>query len=834
MRIAKRTFLIAVVLIIPFLTAAQISIGDNLSDIDYSTPKTYQVGGITVKGIKHLDKNVLIMLSGISVGDKIEIPGENITKAVQNLWDQGLFEEIEINATEIQGSTIFLQYYLKERPRLSKFSIKGVRKSEADDIREKMKLVRGDVVTDHLLNRTRDIVQNYFVDKGYLSVSTSFKQKEDTISTNSIILDIMIDKGDKVKINEINFIGNHYLSDKKLKRTMKESKEKNFFRFWKASKFIKDLYEEDKDKILTKYNELGFRDAKILWDTVYNYDENTINVDLRIKEGDKYYFRNISWEGNTVYTDKELSQVLAIEKGDIYNQSRLDANLYMNMEGADVSSLYLDDGYLFFIVDPVEVKVENDSIDLEIRIYEGRQAVVRRVSVTGNTRTKDHVILREVRTKPGQLFNRSDIIRTQRELAQLEYFDPEKLDVKPKPNPEDGTVDIEYVVEETSTDKFELSGGWGLGRIVGTIGVSFNNFSLGNVFNKNAWNPIPHGDGQRLSLRGQSNGAYYQAYNMSFTEPWLGGKKPNAFSVSIYHSVQSNGVPKGEEGRQSIRINGASVSLGKRLKKPDDFFTLYQSLTYQNYKLNNYYSTFSFSSGNSNNLSYTIDFARNSIDQPVFPRKGSELSLSLQLTPPYSLINGRDYSDAPPSDKFKWVEYHKWKFKSSWYSTLAGNLVASLRTKFGFLGLYNRDMGIAPFERFYLGGDGLSGYALDGRELIGMRGYANQTLTPRGDEGNYIGGTIYNKYTFELRYPLSLNPQATIYMLGFVEAGDTWLKFKEFDPFNVKRSAGFGVRIRLPMFGLLGLDWGYGFDDLPGNPGASGGQFHFSINNSIE
>lgn len=834
MRIAKRIFLIAVVLVSPFLSTAQITLGDNIPDIDYASPRSYKVGGITVHGVQHLDNNVLILLGGISVGDKIEVPGEKVTKALQNLWDQGLFEEVDIQVAKVQGSTIFLEYHLKERPRLSRFSIKGTKRSEADDIREKMKLVRGDVVTDHTLNRTRDIIENYFIDKGFLQVKTTFNQKPDTISTNSVVLDIQIDKGEKVKIHEINFIGNHKIADNELRRAMKESKEKNFFRFWKASKFIEDLYEEDKDKILSKYNELGYRDAKILWDSIYTYDDNTINIDISIKEGDKYYFRDISWEGNTVYDDKQLSQILGVKKGDVYNQARLDANLYMNMEGPDVSSLYLDDGYLFFNVDPVEVQVDNDSIDLEIRIYEGQQAIVRNVSVTGNSRTKDYVILREVRTKPGDLFNRSDIIRTQRELNQLEYFDPEKLDVRPQPNPEDGTVDIEYIVEETSTDKFELSGGWGLGRIVGTVGVSFNNFSLGNIFDKEAWDPIPHGDGQRLSLRGQSNGLYYQAYNMSFTEPWLGGKKPNAFSVSIYHSVQSNGLAPGEEGRQSIRINGASVSLGRRLRWPDDFFTLYQSITYQNYKLDNYYSTFSFSSGNSNNLSYTVDFARNSIDQPIFPRKGSELSLSLQLTPPYSLINGKDYSNASPAEKYKWVEYHKWKFKSSWYSSLAGNLVASLRTKFGFLGLYNRDMGLAPFERFYLGGDGLSGYALDGRELIGMRGYANQTLTPTGDNGNYVGGTIFNKYTFELRYPLSLNPQATIYMLGFVEAGDTWLKFKEFDPFNVKRSAGFGVRIRLPMFGLLGLDWGYGFDQIPNNTGANGGQFHFSINNSIE
>ena len=837
MRIAKIISLIAAMLIMPFLSVSQISIGDDLSAVDYSNPKTYTVGGITVEGAENLDHNVLVTLSGISVGDRIEVPGEKITKALENLWDQGLFEDIEINATKIQGSKIFLEYKFKERPRLSKFSIKGTRKSEATDLREELKLVRGDVLTDHTLNRSRSIIKDFFIDKGYLNVSVNFNKRKDTVSNNnSIILDIEVEKKDKVKVNQINFIGNHHLSDNELKRTFDETKEKNFFRFWKASRFIREDYEKDKKNILKKYNNLGFRDAQILEDTVYNYDESTVNIDLKIKEGDRYYFGDISWEGNTVYSDKELSRVFAIEKGDVYNQSRLETNLYMKMskKGRDVSSLYLDDGYLFFNVDPVEVNVENDTIDMKIEIYEGQQAKVKNISVSGNTRTKDYVILREVRTKPGDLFDRSDIVRTQRELKQLNYFNPEKLDVKPKPNPEDGTVDIEYIVEEKSTDKFELSGGWGLGRIVGSIGVKFNNFSLGDVFDKEAWNPVPHGDGQQLSIRGQSNGAYYQSYNISFTEPWLGGKEPNSFSVSAFHSVQSNGVAKGDEGRQSIRINGVSVSLGQRLQFPDDYFTLYQSLSFQNYKLDNYRSTFSFSSGNSNNLSYKLELARNSIDQPIFPRKGSELSLSVQLTPPYSLINGKDYEGKPASEKFKWVEYHKWKFKSSWYTSLIGDLVASMRTKFGFLGLYNRDIGIAPFERFYLGGDGLSGYALDGRELIGMRGYGNQTLTPQGDGGNYIGGTIFNKYTFELRYPVSLNPQATIYMLGFLEAGDTWMKFKEFQPFNVKRSAGVGVRIRLPMFGLLGLDWGYGFDNIPGRPGANGAQFHFSINNSIE
>lgn len=831
---AKKISTILFLIIIPFLFKGQITTGGTQTNIDYANPKMYTVGGITVSGVKHLDHNVLITLGGITVGDRIEVPGDRITHALKNLWDQGLFEEVDIRATRIEGRNIFLDYYLKERPRLTKFSIQGARRSHADDLREQMKLTRGDVVTEHVLNRINNIVKRFYEGKGFYNASANIRQEEDTTTQNSVILIIEVDRGERIKINEINFIGNYHLSDRQLARTMSETREKNFFRFYKASRFIEEEYGKDKRKLLARYNEKGYRDAKIIHDTVYMYDDKTLNLDIHIKEGRRYYFGDISWVGNSVYTDKELSQVLGINSGDVYNRQRLENRLFMDMEGVDISSLYLDDGYLFFNLEPLEVRVDGDTIDLEIRIYEGKQAVVRRVSVSGNTRTKDHVILREIRTRPGDLFSRSDIIRTQRELAQLQYFDNEKMDVRPQPNPEDGTVDIEYILKETSTDQLELSGGWGLGRIVGTLGVRFNNFSLGNVLNREAWNPVPHGDGQRLSLRGQSNGIYYQAVNMSFTEPWLGGKKPNAFSVALYHSVQSNGVARGEENRQSIRINGVSVSLGRRLQWPDDFFTLYQGITYQNYKLNNYFSTFTFSDGYSNNLSYTVNLSRNSIDQPIFPRRGSEVSLSLQATPPYSLLSGKDYSDASAQEKFAWVEYHKWKFSSSWYTNLAGNLVLSFRSRFGFLGLYNEDIGLAPFERFYLGGDGLSGFALDGRELIGMRGYGNQTLTPRGDGGSFVGGTVYNKHTFELRYPVSLNPQATIYVLGFMEAGEAWLGFDQFDPFNIKRSAGVGVRINLPMFGLLGLDWGYGFDPVPGSPGAHKGQFHFSINNSIE
>ena len=851
---------------------AQIAIGDDLNYVDYSDPKEYEVGGITVSGVSYLDNNVLIILSGLTIGQTIYVPGDEITNAVEKLWKQGLFESVRISAEKIEGSTIFLNISLLERARLSKFSFDGVSRSDAEKLRDIIKLVRGDVVTDNVIIRTRNSIIKYFNDKGYLNATVEIIQKADTSQENAKMLFINIKRNSKVRINQINVYNNEQFSDEKIKNSLKNTKEKGIFkpfdvidtfvlstpkyiirldpkglmqktvdaynskinfRIFKASKFIDDDYYDDKNGLIEKYNEAGYRDAKIIKDSIYDVDKKSINIDLYLHEGSKYYFRNITWLGNTKYTSAELNSILKIKKGDTYNQKVLDANLSFNPEGFDVSSLYLDDGYLFFQAIPVEVLVENDSIDLEIRIREGKQARINKVSVKGNVKTNDHVIMRELRTKPGQLFSRSDIIRTTRELAQLRYFNPETLNPVPKPNPVDGTVDIEYEVEETSADQIELSGGWGYGRIIGTVGVSFNNFSAKNLFKKNAWRPVPSGDGQKLSLRLQSYGIGYFSYSASFTEPWLGGKKPNSLSVTYFHSVYTNSLPKSDPRRATFVINGVSVGLGRRLKWPDDFFSLYQSLNFQNYILDNYSGIFSFNKGHSNNFNYGIIISRNSIDAPIYPRTGSEVSLSLNLTPPYSAFDNRNYSLLPDAEKYKWIEYHKWKIKVSWYTKLVGNLVLNSRFRFGFLGAYNKDLGVTPFERFYLGGDGLSGYNnMDGRELIGLRGYGNNTLTP--GYPNTVGGTIYDKFTFELRFPLSLNPSATIYAMAFFEAGNDWLSFDKFNPFEVYRSAGFGVRIFLPMFGLLGLDWGYGFDRVPGLPGANGGQFHFSINQSID
>jgi outer membrane protein insertion porin family len=804
-------------------TQAQVQVGGDEILIDYSSPRQYTIGGITVSGTKYLDKRVLTSLSGLTVGDTVMVPGEAVTKAIENLWDQGLFSTIDIKATKVLDEKIFLNIALQERPRLLKFSLKGVRKSEANDIREKIKLIKGKVVTDNLKISTANTIKDHFIDKGFYNIEVDIEELADSVLKNNVILTFVVDKKKKVKIKKVNISGNVQVKSSKLKRQMKETKEKKFWRVWKASKFIESDYKIDKIAMIAKYNQLGYRDAILTKDSVYRDGKHLI-IDLDIEEGNKYYFRNISWVGNTKYTTEALDKILAIKSGEIFDQARLDANLFMNPNGRDVSSLYLDDGYLFFQIEPVEVLVENDSIDLEMRIHEGKQATISKVIVKGNTKTNDHVILRELRTKPGQLFSRADIIRSQRELSQLGYFDPEQMGVEPKPDPVSGTVDIEYTVVERPSDQIELSGGWGAGRIVGTLGVSFNNFSTRNMFKKGSWRPLPAGDGQKLSLRAQSNGLFFQSYNASFTEPWLGGKKPNSLSVSVYHSIQSNGLQKGDENRSLIQITGASLGLGKRLKWPDDFFILQQSINYQHYALDGYTLVDGLSNGSSNAISYGLTLSRNSIGDPIFPTGGGVVSLSVEATPPVSLLtSGIDYSTADAAQKYEWIEYHKWKFDTKWYQQLAKNLVIQVKLQFGFLGHYNPDIGTAPFERFYVGGDGLSGFGLDGREIVALRGYDNNSVS------SSQGSSIFSKYNFELRYRISANPSATIFVLGFLEAGDAWDSFNDFQPFNVKKSAGVGLRLFLPMFGLLGLDYGWRFDDIPGQEQMAPGQFHFSI-----
>ncbi len=814
--------------------AQQVLTGDQIK-IDPMNPREYTIGGISVTGTEFLtDDNMIIMASRLRVGQTIMVPGEEITEAIRNLWKQQLFKNVNIGVTSIQDDLIFLDIQLEERPRLTRYEFIGIKRSEADDLSEKLNLIRGDILTENLLFRAESSIKDYYVEKGFLTPSIEVRQITDTVRTNSMILEFSIDRGERTRIREINIYGNEVLSDRQVKRIMKNTRERSLRFIFNSSKLVEDDFEEDKQTLISRYNELGKRDAAIIRDSVYFVEDNRIEIDLHIYEGPTYYFGQIDWIGNTVYSEEVLNEVLNIRQGDVFNQSKLEKNLFMNMEEGDVSSLYMDIGYLFFQIDPVEVSVKNDSIDLEIRIYEGEQARINRVTVRGNTRTNDHVIMREIRTRPGQLFSRSDIIRSQREIIQLGFFDQETIDVQPVPNPADNSVDLEYIVEETSSDQIELSGGWGANRIIGTVGISFNNFSTRNLFNREAWRPLPTGDGQRLTLRAQTYGRGYVSYSASFTEPWLGGNRPNALSVSFYQTTHRRSLAKDHPDYGYYSIIGSSVGLSKRLSIPDDFFFLQQSINYQHYDILNSPIRFIFDNGQSNNLSYSVIFGRNSKDAALFPRRGSEVSVSLQLTPPYSLFSDKNYADASPQEKYRWLEYHKWKFRGNWYTPIWGDLILSTRIRFGFLSYYNSDIGYPPFERFYLGGDGLSGWEIDGREIIALRGYTNYSLTPTDDRGEFIGANSYNKYTIELRYPLSLNPMATIYGLVFVEGGNAYADIRSFNPFDFKRSAGVGARIFLPMFGLLGIDYGYGFDDIPGRPGSAGGQFHFSIGHSID
>ena len=816
--------------------------------LDYNNPAEYEIGGITVEGTEFLDKTVLISATELVIGEKIDIPGENITKAIENLWEMNLFSDVAIVATEKKGNTIFLKILVEERARLSKFRISGVKKGMADDIREKIKLIKGKIVTENLLVTTKNKIQDFFVDKGYLDAEVSIKEIKDTSGLNEVTLLINIKKNRKVRIKKINFSGNSHLSSSKLKRYMKDTKEYKWWNIFKQSKYIEENLEKDKQKILEKYNAKGYRDAAITRDTVYKSGKGYVMMDIRVNEGSKYYFRNISWIGNSKYTSSELSSVLGIKKGDVFNQSLMEQRLSMSQDGRDISSLYMDDGYLFFQVTPSEVLVENDSIDIEMHVYEGKQARINKVTVSGNTKTNDRVVMREIRTRPGQLFNRSDIMRTQRELAQLRYFDEQKLGVTPKPNPADGTVDIDYTVEEKPSDQVELSAGWGQRSLIGTLGLSFNNFSARNLFKSDAWRPLPAGDGQSLILRAQSTGLAFQNYTASFIEPWLGGKKPNSFSFSVYHTRQNPlALRRSDERLQLLTVTGVSMGLGKRLKVPDDYFQLYQEFSFQRYYLKNFNTGINFPVNNGVflNFAYKINLSRSSVDAPIFPRSGSSVSSTLQITPPYSLLRDAekktDESNYYNSESItpKFVEYYKWKISTSFFTELADKLVLNFRAGMGILGSYNSKMGNVPFERYWLGGSGLVGFALDGREIIALRGFQNAGEATEPDNSKspprVIGGASIVKYVLELRYPISLNPSATIFALGFAEAGNAWMKVGKLNPFQVSRCAGVGLRVFLPMFGLLGLDYGWGFDNPWGtsNNGAGKGHFQFTIGANV-
>ncbi|QHT69541.1 outer membrane protein assembly factor BamA [Rhodocytophaga rosea] len=829
-------FIAALFIILPFLSQAQ-------TDINYGDPKEYEIADITVSGRQFLDPNALISITGLKVGDKIRVPGDDITSAIKRLWEQGILGDVRISASKIEGEKIYLDVFLKERPRLSRFTFKGIKKGEIDALTEKIKLIRGKVVDDALIKNTQLTIKKHFVEKGFLNTSVNMVQVEDSARANTITLKINVDKKTKVKINELAINGNEVFSDRKLHRKLKKTKQKNLFRIFTPSKYIATQYEEDKKKLISFYNSEGYRDAIITSDTVYAHDGKTINIAINLEEGQKYYYRNVAWEGNYVYTDEQLATVLGIKKGDVYNIEELEKKLTYNPTGTDITSLYMDDGYLFFNVDPVEAAIIGDSVDLEMRITEGPQATIREVRITGNTRTSDHVVLREIRTLPGQKFNRSLLIRTQREISTLGYFNPETVNPVPIPNPSDGTVDIEYQLEERPSDQIELSGGWGGGGrngygvgFVGTLGVVFNNFSTRKLFKWGQWGGVlPSGDGQRLAVRFQASGRQFQTYSFTFTEPWLGGRRRNTFTLGLNHTVQRPGEGYygqlyGYSKNSLFQISGLSLGLSKLLNVPDNYFALSNSISYQIYRTRDYdYFRLNTDAGKnftSHNVTFNTTLSRNSIDNPIFPRRGSSVSLSATFTPPYSIARSGETSK---QQQYTTAEYHKWMFDSNWITPigLGGKLVLSTRAHMGFLGVYRRGNQYTTFERFVLGGSGMAGQGgfYLARDIIGLRGYTDNSLS--GDNGQ--GGIVYNKYVMEMRYLISPNPSATIFVLGFLEGGNNWSNYSEFNPFKINRSAGVGARINMAAFGLIGIDWAYGFDTLPGSTKRSGPQFHFTI-----
>lgn len=874
-----------------FCSIAQVRFGQNRQrqagdfSINYSSPREFEIVAIEVKGVQFLDNSALVSLSGLKVGDKIKIPGDEISGAIKRLWKQGIIGNISIYASKTEGNQIWLTIELAERPRLTSYEFSGLNKNQTSELKEKVELVRGRILTDVVIKNAELTVKKYMQSKGYLNAKVSVRQKQDSVVRNSAVLLIEVDRGKKVKIHDVIIEGNEHYSDVKIRSKMKKTGELPRFKLpsivlvntlkmlnpvnlahflthkdkatpqefrdqvsqytkinvFKATKYVPEEYKNDKNAVVEFYNSKGYRDAEILFDTVFSDNPKYLTVVLKIDEGNKYYFRDITWNGNFLHEDETLARILGIKKGDTYDLELINKKLNFDPTGVDVSSLYMDDGYLFFNIRPVEIGVQNDSIDIEMRITEGPQATINQVTISGNEKTNDHVVLRELRTIPGQKFSRADLIRTQRELSQLGYFDPQSVNPVPIPDLMNETVDINWQLKEQPSDQIELSGGWG-GFIgfVGTLGINFNNFSMRELINFGKFPPM--GDGQRLSLRAQANGRQFQSYTFSFTEPWLGGRNRNNFGISLNRSVQRFINFRTDEVSGSLIVSGVTLSLGRQAKWPDDFFVIRNSVSYLKYDLFNYPGRLGFGTGDANSFTLNTTIARSSSDNPMYPRRGSDLSLGVAMTPPYSLWRNIDYETAENADVYKWVEYHKWNFDARFYQTVIGKLVLAPRIHFGFIGSYTDRAGVGPFERFVLGGDGLTGqnFVL-GNDVIGLRGYPNPntqsigptSLTPFDADKQILGGTMFTKYVMELRYPVSMAQSATIYVLTFLEGGNSWNDFNKYNPYQLYRSAGMGVRIFMPAFGLLGIDYGYGFDPIPGTNIPSGGQFHFSIGQQI-
>ncbi len=839
-------------------------------DISYAgIPRSYIVGGIAVSGVEGYEDFVLTGISGLSEGQTVTIPGNEVTDAVKRYWRHGLFSTVSISADSIVGDKVYLHIHLSVRPRVSTINYIGLKKSEREDMEAKLGIIKGGQITPNIIDRAKILAKKYFDDKGYKNAEVTIRQRDDVANKNQVILDIEVDKKEKMKVHEIIIDGNEQLSDSKIKGGLfrkgafaKTHEAGKMSSFLKAKKFTPERWKEDKQKLIEKYNEYGYRDAIILEDSVWNFDDKHVNIYVKVDEGKKYYLRNITWVGNTVYSTDYLSNVLGMQKGDVYNQKLM--NKRLSEDDDAVGNNYWNNGYLFYNLQPTEVNIVGDSIDLEMRITEGQQAHINRVRINGNDRLYENVVRRELRTKPGDLFSKDALQRSARELASMGHFDPEKVNPDVKPNYEDGSVDINWDLEQKSNDQVEFSLGWGQTGVIGRIGLKLNNFSMRNLFNKNREHRgiMPIGDGEVLSIGAQTNGTYYQSYNASYSTEWFGGKRPIQFSIGAYYSKQTdvsstyynsayrygyynylyggygssyyNNFENYYDPDKYVKLFGASLGWGKRLRWPDDYFTLSMSLAFTRYMLKNW-NYFLITTGNSNNLNFNIALNRVSTDNQLFPRRGSEFSVSLSITPPWSVWENKDFEHLATDyrsatytqeqqEKYRWVEYHKWKFKSRTYTALTGGtkcLVLMTRVEMGLLGYYNRYKK-SPFETYYVGGDGMSGYSTGyAEETIGLRGYENGSLTPNG-----AAGYAYDRFTLELRYPFLLG-NTTIYGLTFLEAGNAWTDPKKFNPFDMKRSGGVGVRIFLPMVGLMGIDWAYGFDKVWGSKGGS--QFHFIL-----
>jgi len=820
---------------------------------NYTPNERYIIEDIAVSGNTSFNKQTIITYSGLHKGQSLIIPGEKTSAAIKKLWSSNLFSNVNLYVSKVDGHAVYLEIEVTELPTLNEVKIVGIKKGKRDEVIKENKLKKGVKVTENLLTTTKNYLEKKYKKDGYINSKIHLNPvtKKDSTGKELVNLVVTIDKGKKAKIKKLTFEGNESFTDKKLRRAMKNTKQKSLspLRIFKRSKFIAEDYKEDLQKVSDKYKEKGYRDVKVNGsDPIFN-DDKTISLDVTIDEGKKYYIGNIDFTGNTIYSDKYLQRKLGLYRGDIYNGVLLEKQIAdsSSPDADDLTNLYQNNGYLFSSVTPVEVGVRNDTIDFEIRISEGKLTHFKNISVVGNDKTNDHVIYRELRTKPGQVYSKSKIIRSLRELGQLGYFDAEQISPNIKnPNPNEGTVDVEYSVVEKGSSQVELQGGFGGGGFIGTLGLSFNNFSIKNIFNKDAYQPLPMGDGQRLSLRAQAS-KYYKTYSFSFMEPWLGGKKPQQFSVSLSNSQQYryDAISRDVDKDQRFSVTGITLGLAKRLQVPDDYFTLSTAVSFQHYNLKNYRSgIFQYiSNGYSNNLAFTVGLSRNSLDRnPVYPRSGSKFGVTAKFTAPYSLLNKTDYAkleddrataitnqdvnelERIDQEKFKWLEYYKIKFDGEWYTSIYKDLIFRTNMQFGFLGAYNNDRGVIPFERFYLGGDGLGGGSnLLSRETIGLRGYPNQALSSND------GGTIFNKFSLELRYPITLNQSASIYALTFMDMGNSYNDFENYDPFNLYRSTGAGIRIFMPAFGLLGIDFGYGFDKLPGQSEKNGWETHFIL-----